>query len=402
MGKSFKSKKKSRTDRRSLRPESTRGDSTAAVVLSSDSQVPSSPSEAISLAPTSVSMSDVGVESVPPSAGDEGSPESDASSGEIIEAHPDAKAESKLEAKSESKPEAKSESKLEAKSESKLEAKSESKLEAKSVSKLAKADDSGEHRRGRSDDSGQFSTFFAKTEEDIHHEEARREAPDLHDPEIAPAVMTRRPVDKRAQKFVAMVVGFAALLGLAGLVMRKPSQSAAAAAPTQVATQATTQAPVVATPPPPVPAPAPLPEPAVAVATATAPAVVEAAPSASVAAAPIASAAPIATVAPVETAAVAPSAAPVAAAPSADADDTLTGGQLLAQAKSAISSNNTSKAAALAKKAIAKGAGGSAYYILGAAYQTMGSNGAAKSAYASCAKSGCPEAGECASLVEGM
>ncbi len=40
--------------------------------------------------------------------------------------------------------------------------------------------------------------------------------------------------------------------------------------------------------------------------------------------------------------------------------------------------------------------------MLGAAYQSMGNNGAAKGAYANCAKSGAPEAGECASLAENL
>jgi len=92
----------------------------------------------------------------------------------------------------------------------------------------------------------------------------------------------------------------------------------------------------------------------------------------------------------------------VASAPAADEDDALSGGQLLSKARQAIAGGAASKAAAYAKKAISKGAGGSAYYVLGAAYQTMGANGAAKSAYGNCAKSGCAEAGECASLAEGM
>lgn len=366
MGKSFKSRKKARTDkRRSLRPENPRIDSTAGVVLPSTDSLPPASMEADSIPPSS------GVESEPPPS---------------MEAAAESVEETKIEEKQPSA------SKISA---SKI---STSKIEAKN------ADDSGEFRARKGDDSGQFNTFFAKTEEDIHHEEARREAPDLHDPEIAPAVVPRRPVDKRARNFVAAVVGFAALLGLAGFVMRKsPKPLNGAATATQVVTPPQTPAAIVPPAPAPIPeppvvapAPAPVAAPTVAAPTATATAEVpSAAPAATVAAVPSTTAAPV--VAPTaEAAAVAPSAAP------ADPDEALTGGQLLAQAKSAINSNNTSKAAALAKKAIAKGAGGSAYYILGAAYQTMGSNGAAKSAYASCAKSGCPEAGECASLVEGM
>jgi hypothetical protein len=93
--------------------------------------------------------------------------------------------------------------------------------------------------------------------------------------------------------------------------------------------------------------------------------------------------------------------APSASAPAEDPDAALTGQQLLANAKAALN-NSPSRAATLARKAIAKGAGGSAYYVLGAAYQMMGSNAAAKGAYQSCAKSGAPEAGECASLAESL
>ena len=82
-------------------------------------------------------------------------------------------------------------------------------------------------------------------------------------------------------------------------------------------------------------------------------------------------------------------------------DAALSGPQLLSAARSAINSN-PSKAATLARKAASKGAGGSAYYVLGAAYQIMGATAAAKNAYASCAKSGAAEAGECAALVENM
>jgi len=104
---------------------------------------------------------------------------------------------------------------------------------------------------------------------------------------------------------------------------------------------------------------------------------------------------------------VVPSAAPsVVASASAstgdDPDDALTGGQALAQARAALNGGNAKRAATLAQKAVKKGAGGSAYYVLGAAYQAMGATGAAKSAYGNCAKSGAPEASECADLVANM
>jgi Flp pilus assembly protein TadD len=80
----------------------------------------------------------------------------------------------------------------------------------------------------------------------------------------------------------------------------------------------------------------------------------------------------------------------------------MSGGQLLSAARTAMNSGNNSRAAALAKKAIAKGAGGSAHYVLGAAYQMMGASMGARNEYAACAKSGAPEASECAALVDTM
>jgi hypothetical protein len=79
----------------------------------------------------------------------------------------------------------------------------------------------------------------------------------------------------------------------------------------------------------------------------------------------------------------------------------MSGGELLSKATNALNSN-PSLAATLARKAAQKGAGGDAYYVLGAAYQTMGSNGAAKGAYSTCAKMGGSHAGECAALAESM
>jgi len=234
------------------------------------------------------------------------------------------------------------------------------------------------------DVSGEFKGFFAKPEEEIHLEEMRREAPDLHEEAV---VAPRRRVDRRAHQFVAVVVGLFAAIGIAGAVMRKAEPRAAAA--TAVAAAQPIPPPPVAAPPPPPPAAAePAPPPP------APPAPVE-----------TAAAAPAPAPAPTETAA-APAATTVAVAaaapPPADDEESLSGPQLLSKARQAINSGAASKAAAYAKKAIAKGAGGSAYYVLGAAYQTMGSNGAAKGAYGNCAKSGCAEAGECASLAESL
>jgi len=86
----------------------------------------------------------------------------------------------------------------------------------------------------------------------------------------------------------------------------------------------------------------------------------------------------------------------------ADPDATKSGPQLLGEARAALNGGNNVRAVALARKAAAKGAGGSAYYVMGAAYQNMGSTGAAKGAYESCAKSGCAEASECEAIAGGM
>jgi Flp pilus assembly protein TadD len=98
------------------------------------------------------------------------------------------------------------------------------------------------------------------------------------------------------------------------------------------------------------------------------------------------------------------SVADAAATPDAlvDPDATKSGPQLLGEARAALNSGNNGRAVALARKAAAKGAGGSAYYVMGAAYQTMGSTGAAKGAYETCAKSGCAEASECEAIAGGM
>jgi pyruvate dehydrogenase E2 component (dihydrolipoamide acetyltransferase) len=256
-------------------------------------------------------------------------------------------------------------------------------------------------------ESGDFHThdFFAKSEEEIHDDHARSEAPDLHDDDLIGAPPVRQ-VPQRMKQLVIGVVGLFAAIGIAGAVMRKTTPRAeAATSVVQPQPEVTVQAPPPVAPPAPIQPPAPVasldPSPVAAAASALEAASAapssEPAPSASAAPAPSASAAP----APSVSAAPAPSAS-AAPAPGEEDLDALTGGQLLAKARQAIAAGAASKAATYAKKAVSKGAGGSAYYVLGAAYQTMGSNGAAKNAYANCAKSGCPEAGECASLVEGM
>jgi hypothetical protein len=80
----------------------------------------------------------------------------------------------------------------------------------------------------------------------------------------------------------------------------------------------------------------------------------------------------------------------------------MTGWQLTALARQALNAGQSGKAEALARKAVAKGGGGTAYYVLGAAQQLNGSPGGAKQSYRICAKTGAPEAGECAALAESL
>ena len=279
-----------------------------------------------------------------------------------------------------------------AKSES-VEALAETQVSAKVETK--RAESSGEHKSA--DVSGDFKGFFHKPVDEIHLEEAIKEAPELADMAV---VAPRRHVDRRAHHLVIGILGFAAAIGIAGAVMRKATPRAQAA--TAIAAAPVLQTPgepaMAAVPPAPAPepvvaAPAPTPEPVAVPAPAPTPEPAAAAPASTTAPASItAPAAPSA-----------PAAVPaVATAPAVDEDESLSGSQLLSKARQAIAGGSSSKAAAYAKKAIAKGAGGSAYYVLGAAYQTMGSNGAAKGAYGNCAKSGCAEASECASLAEGL
>lgn len=223
--------------------------------------------------------------------------------------------------------------------------------------------------------------FFDKSEEEVYEEHARSEAPDLHDELAEVVVRQRRAPNPLATRVVVAIVGIAAVVGLIALVrVSTKSPPAAPTAASTPATVSTSASPYVEVPIPP---------------TATAE------PSVAKSAAPSAEPAPTATVSATASVSAAPSASTTASAPPDDPDAALTGAQLLANARSVLGSS-PSRAAMLARKAIAKGAGGSAFYVLGAAYQTMGSNAAAKSAYNSCAKSGAAEAGECASLAEGL
>jgi hypothetical protein len=244
----------------------------------------------------------------------------------------------------------------------------------------------------------EHSDFFTKSEAEVHAEEAAREAPEFHDLDTP---SRRRTVDHRARRLAIGIVAFAGVIGLAGAFLRRGTPppiaaSAAVAAPLEAPVETARETPS--------------PEPAVILPPAEAPAMSAAtaeslAPSASAAVAPepepapeVPSAAPSAASA----APAAPSASAQAADPSADPDDAFTGPQLAAQARAAINRNDAKRAAELAKKAIAKGAGGSVHYVLGAAYQTMGARGAAKAAYSTCARSKAPEAAECASLADAM
>ncbi len=249
------------------------------------------------------------------------------------------------------------------------------------------------------DDDTSHPGFFSKSEADIHHAHMREEAPDLHDEDSVESRRSR-PRDPRAQRIVMMVVAVAALVGLAAIV-RVQTRAPLRPAPVATETMPTEAPPPIESPPLPTPfVEQPLPS-----------ATVSAAPStvADLDAAPVpsdsVSAAPSQSVAVAPSASVPPTAVPstIASAPPAeDPDAALTGPQLLASAKASLNGGSAARAATLARKSIAKGGGGSAYYVLGAAYQMMGAKAAAKSAYNSCAKSGAPEAGECASIAENM
>lgn len=235
------------------------------------------------------------------------------------------------------------------------------------------------------DDDDAHPAFFSKTDADLQSEFDDDDDPTQRRP--APAVPAR------SRSLVIGIVGVAAVILIAAVVRvgsRGPAiepalsperdQDALEVAPS-VATEdrrssESARAPEAASAPP---------------------AEAASVPAAEAASAPPGEATAVATVAPA-------SAAPTTSA-SVDAvedpDAALTGAQLIAKAKTALNSS-PARAAALARKAIAKGAGGSAYYVLGAAYQMMNANAAAKGAYRTCAKTGAPEASECASLADSL
>ncbi len=246
---------------------------------------------------------------------------------------------------------------------------------------------SGGHKALDDHDTG----FFAKSEDEVHLEHARSEAPDLHDHDDTD-IPTKR-VDARSRTLVFSIIAVAAVFVVIALVRgKKPRPIVTPAAPASSAevvpappASSFVEVPLVADAVPEVE------EVAVADADAggDAPDVEEVAVDAADTAPPTAASSS----APVPSGSV-----PV---PGEDPDAALSGAQLLANAKAALGAS-PARAATLAQKALKKGAGGSAYYVLGAAYQSMGNNGAAKGAYANCAKSGAPEAGECASLAENL
>ncbi len=354
---------------------------------------------------------------------------SDAKPNEVSEARADVNAEGKADTKADTKADAKHDAKSEAKQDAKHEEPESTDLDTGSVAPVTR---SHAPQMDFDDDDHEHGAFFAKPIEDVHLEEMRREAPDLHEHDLhAPAYRVKK-VDHRARSLVLGVLGVCALIGATGLIRRAIAPSHRTTS-TEVAAQ-------VAPPPPPqqqmtqVAPPPPAPVETAQVTPVDTATVASAAPSAEATAAPsavaeVASAPPSAATtepppaaattaaAPTATAAlaaaptvaptVAPTAAPTAAAVPAstaaadEAEAAMSGPQLLAAARKAINSN-PSKAAGLARKAASKGAGGSAYYVLGAAYQMMGASAGAKNAYASCAKTGAPEAAECAALAEGM
>ena len=246
------------------------------------------------------------------------------------------------------------------------------------------------------DDDISHPAFFAKSETEVHDEHVRRETGE--DFEEAPITPRTRVPAHRARTIVLLVVGGAAVVILFAVVrqaMRGP------APPTATTTTEASIGPAPTATPAPSPSPAPtFDEQPLGTTSASVAPIVE--PSASVAPSVSAAIAPTASEAPTASAAPSASAAPTASASAvADPDAALSGAELLAKARGLVGSS-PGRAVALARMAAGKGAGGSAYYVMGAAYQTMGSNGAAKNAYATCAKMGGAEAGECAALVEGM
>jgi CheY-like chemotaxis protein len=252
------------------------------------------------------------------------------------------------------------------------------------------------------DDDISHPGFFEKSEAEVHEEHVRRESHPLIDEEEAPLTpRTRRVAPHRARTVVLAVVGVAALVigvALVQKMFRKPTTSTTTAttetaatktAPTETASETTSAPPYEEHP---LEAPS---NSASAVPSTTASEAVteDAAPPT-----------PSTTTTASETAPPTPSTTAVPSTSASAAEDpyaNMSGGELLSKATNALNSN-PSLAATLARKAAQKGAGGDAYYVLGAAYQTMGSNGAAKGAYSTCAKMGGAHAGECAALAESM
>jgi hypothetical protein len=257
------------------------------------------------------------------------------------------------------------------------------------------------------DDDESNPDFFRKSVEDIHAEHARIEAPDLHDD--VPLRESRRPKrvpDKHSHGIVLGLAALAAVVLLVGagkrLLAPKPSLVSSATTMAEVSTASAATANAALS----------YDEKPLAIASASVTATmasVEPAPSVSASVAPSASVEVVASATPTTDAATTAPSTTTAASPSGtipalppDPDGALSGSQLLAAARAALNAGNNQRAAILARKSAAKGGGGSAYYVLGAAYESMGSHGAAKGAYQSCARSGCPEAGECASIAENM
>jgi DNA-binding response OmpR family regulator len=234
--------------------------------------------------------------------------------------------------------------------------------------------------------------FFDKSEAEIHAEHHRREAPDLHDDLDVVEVRPSRVPPARARSIVVAVIAIAGVIGLAAVIRKATAPKPDAGKPATTAT-----APASTTAPP----PASFSESPLASAVPSSSAAVEDAGADADEAGDAADAGDAAEEAAVDAAPEA-AAAETGTADAADPDEGKLGGQLLGEAKAALNAGNNGRAAQLARKAASKGAGGSAYYVLGAAYQNMGSTGAAKSAYESCARSGCAEASECEAIAGGM
>lgn len=268
------------------------------------------------------------------------------------------------------------------------------------------------------DDVAAHSDFFTKSTEEVHQEEARREAPDLHESDLVAHAYRAKKVDRRARSIVIGVLTVCGLIG-ATAIMRK-AVSAAPRAPMKTEIAAAAQLPeapqpqAVIAPVETTAQPAPVVTAPVTDSTEKqadpAPPSAETTPAPTTVAVAETTAAPLTppTVAPIETTpkptttTTQPAATTTTAAAVDDKEAAMSGAQLLAAARAAMNSNNAARAATLARKALSKGAGGSAYYVLGAAYQMMGAKQGAKSAYGSCAKSGAPEAGECTALAENL